>query len=70
MPQTGSAMSGQHRPWEPPRLTEFKIGVHTKSRGKDDPARPAEPPPSASPASKLGFAFEWSLPLAYNETTK
>lgn len=61
--------SAERRPWEPPRLIEFSINAHTKSRlVKDDASRPTEPPLPTGPSSKLGFSFEWALPLAYQAT--
>ena len=63
-----STTSDQRRAWEPPRLVELKINAHTKSRpDADDTPRPAEPPLPTAPSNKLGFAFEWALPLAYQE---
>ena len=59
----------QRRAWEPPRLTELKISTHTNSRlNGGNASRPSPPPPPTAPSNKLGFAFEWALPLAYQET--
>jgi len=64
---------GARRAWEPPALTRLAIGTETKSSGSDTtaadsetlgPGQPAHPPAPASPATKLGFSFEWSFPLS------
>jgi hypothetical protein len=54
------------RGWEAPVLTELPIGTRTRSRTHTpSPDSGHEcPPPAAAPATKLGFAFEMSFPLA------
>lgn len=69
MPQARNSKTGVDKcTWEPPRLIELKIGAQTKSRNDDDALRPTQPQPPAAPSTKLGFAFEWGLPLAYRGT--
>lgn len=68
MSKAGDSTRGA-RAWEPPRLIELEINAHTKSRrDAEDASRPTEPPPPTAPTNKLGFAFEWGLPLAYRGT--
>lgn len=61
--------------WEPPTVTVLAIGTETKSvfekrrspRSENSESvhqRLAHPKPPAMPATKLGFAFEWSFPLS------
>lgn len=55
----------RHQGWEPPTITELKIGTETKSNPDSGYAsQSAEPPPPAAPTVKLGFSFEWALPLS------
>jgi hypothetical protein len=51
--------------WEPPALTQLKIGAETKSALQlaESPNLP-KPPPPISPSTKLGFSFEMALPLS------
>jgi hypothetical protein len=62
---TNSDASVQRCGWEPPALTELRIGTETKSNR--DGARAAgsiEPALPAVPTTKLGFSIEASFPLA------
>jgi hypothetical protein len=56
------------RTWEPPTITKLPIGAATQFAGgsgiQPDSGQRMNPPPPAAPASKLGFSFEMSLPLA------
>lgn len=63
------------RPWEPPAITKLAISTETKAAAAGGPtigskslhsSVPAsgEPQPPAASAMKLGFSFEWSLPLS------
>jgi hypothetical protein len=63
------------RAWVPPTVTKLAIGTETKSPvavdqgiepGLSDSSaiKNAEPRPPATPASKFGFALEWSFPLS------
>ena len=53
------------RAWEAPAITELPIGIQTKAaEAKEFSGQPANPPPPAAPATKLGFAFEMSFPLS------
>jgi len=73
--RSGQTVVGTRRPWEPPALTRLAIGTETKfasdtrngdgsqAAGSAQPS-PAEPQPTTVPATKLGFAFEWSFPLS------
>jgi hypothetical protein len=49
------------RIWQAPAVTKLAIGTQTKSAGRTEIA-PPQPP--AAPGMKLGFAFEWSIPLS------
>jgi hypothetical protein len=65
--------SGARGPWEPPAITKLAIGTETKSardngrsagsETSDQPSSGQAQPPNA-PAMKLGFSFEWSIPLS------
>jgi hypothetical protein len=51
--------------WEPPVVTALAIGAETKSaRQNQESPGFAEPQPPTPPATKLGFSFEMSMPLA------
>jgi len=56
------------RAWQAPALVELPIGTQTRFAGAGSRAteagQPANPPPPATPSTKLGFAFEMSLPLS------
>jgi hypothetical protein len=55
------------RAWETPTITKLPIRTETRSSGAHGSAAdsgPESPPPPAAPASKLGFAFEMSFPMA------
>lgn len=53
------------RAWEAPALSEVAIARATKAAALDKrPAEGENPPPPASPGTKLGFAFEMSFPLS------
>jgi hypothetical protein len=49
------------RTWQTPAVTKLTIGTATKSAGQSRLAQPQLP---AAPGMKLGFAFEWSIPLS------
>lgn len=63
---------GSRRPWQPPRFVKFPLSAVTKSRNagnrEADSERAASNQlklaPLTAPTSKLGFSFEWSLPLS------
>jgi hypothetical protein len=66
---------GKGRAWVPPMVTKHAIGTATKSPVRVDPGidfalrrsgtiEQAEPQPPTMPASKFGFALEWSFPLS------
>jgi hypothetical protein len=54
--------------WELPTITKLPIGTATRfasgSGIQPDSGQRMNPPAPAAPASKLGFSFEMSLPLA------
>lgn len=56
------------RAWQAPAITELPISTTTRSAGAKDGSTqacgPANPPPPATPSTKLGFSFEMSLPLS------
>lgn len=56
------------RAWQAPALVELPIGTQTRFAGANsvatDAREPANPPPPATPSTKLGFSFEMSLPMA------
>lgn len=56
------------RAWEAPALKELPIGTETGSAGAKglapDSGQRTNPPPPATPTTKLGFAFEMSFPLS------
>jgi hypothetical protein len=56
----------QRRPWQPPRADKIPLRVATRSQVIDNrlPGSPTRPTPLTVPSSKLGFSFEWSLPLS------
>ncbi|MGD9924650.1 MAG: hypothetical protein AB7V13_24855 [Pseudorhodoplanes sp.] len=65
-PVEGAAASTR-RTWEPPAFSELPIGTETRSipaRRTPPDGGQANPPPPATPASKLGFSFEMSFPLS------
>jgi hypothetical protein len=74
--KSNRSIHGKGRAWLPPRITELAIGTETKSpipvdrriesglSGSDTINKNAEPRPPATPASKFGFALEWSFPLS------
>ena len=68
MPEKGSAVPQQRSVWEKPTLTKLDMGADTKSASGNAPPA-GEPPPPAPPGTKLGFAFEWSLPLSARTDT-
>ena len=49
------------RIWEPPAVTKLAISAETKLGGL---TKFAHPQPPAAPDMKLGFSFEWSIPLS------
>jgi hypothetical protein len=49
------------RIWQAPAVTKLAIGVETKSTGH---TKFTQPQPPAAPDMKLGFSFEWSIPLS------
>ncbi len=56
------------RIWEPPSITKLPISTATRSASgsgiQPDSGHRMNPPTPATPASKLGFSFEMSFPLA------
>jgi hypothetical protein len=55
------------RAWEAPAITELPIGSQTRTRLDSPPSGHGsgqEPSQPAAPATKLGFSFEMSFPLA------
>jgi hypothetical protein len=53
------------RAWEPPEMVELPIRHGTKAASPQDRAHQnTNPPPPASPSTKLGFSFEMSFPLS------
>jgi hypothetical protein len=62
----GSSLQAR-RIWELPTITKLPIGTATfasRSEIQPDAGQGMNPPAPAPPASKLGFSFEMSLPLA------
>lgn len=47
--------------WQSPTVTKLAIGAETKTAGQ---LALIQPQPPAAPGMKLGFAFEWSIPLS------
>jgi hypothetical protein len=73
--KSNRSLHGKGRAWVPPTVTKLAIGTETKSPvavdqgvepglGGSGIAKDAEPRPPATPASKFGFALEWSFPLS------
>jgi hypothetical protein len=73
--KSNRSFEGKGRPWIPPTITKLAIGTETKSpvaveqriepgRSGSDTVENAEPQPPTTPASKFGFALEWSFPLS------
>jgi hypothetical protein len=73
--KSNRSFHGKGRAWVPPTITKLAIGTETKSPvavgqriesglGGSDTIKNAEPRPPATPASKFGFALEWSFPLS------
>jgi hypothetical protein len=73
--KSNGSFHGKGRAWVPPTITKLAIGTETKSPvavdqrigsglGGSDTIENAEPRPPATPASKFGFALEWSFPLS------
>ena len=56
------------RAWQAPAMTELPIRTETRAaeaKALEPGSGPgANPPPSAAPTTKLGFAFEMSFPLS------
>ena len=52
------------RTWQSPAVTKLTIGAKTKSNRESSEAKFAHPQPPTTPATKLGFAFEMSIPLS------
>jgi hypothetical protein len=56
--------------WVPPAITKLAIATATKSpvagqeAGAKGPGAGVKPQPPSTPASKFGFALEWSFPLS------
>jgi hypothetical protein len=71
--KSNTSFHGKGRAWVPPTITKLAIGTETKSPVAIDQSVEArlssgaikndEPRPPATPASKFGFALEWSFPL-------
>ena len=49
------------RIWQAPAVTKLAIGAEIKSAGQ---TKFAQPQPPSTPGMKLGFSFEWSIPLS------
>jgi hypothetical protein len=70
--KTSSENAAEARAWEPPALTKLAIGTETRSSGNSESeAEPTnsggqlvEPGGPPTPATKLGFSFEWAFPLS------
>jgi hypothetical protein len=62
--QSNKTALATRRVWEPPTVTKLAIDTGTKSARIDCPVVQSDPQPPAAPATKLGFSFEMSLPLA------
>ncbi len=60
------AVLGTRRAWQPPTVTTVAIRDKTKSaRANGQPiGKLTHPQPPATPATKLGFAFEMAFPLS------
>jgi hypothetical protein len=52
------------RAWKSPSVTKLTIGTRTKSVRDDGQPKFAHPQPPTTPSTKLGFAFEMSIPLS------
>lgn len=56
------------RAWEAPAITELPIGSETRAaditKVSLETGPPANPPPPATPSTKLGFSFEMAFPLS------
>jgi hypothetical protein len=73
--KSNGSFHGRRRAWIPPTITRLALGTETKSPlavdqriesgpGGSDTIKSIEPRPPATPASKFGFALEWSFPLS------
>lgn len=51
------------RAWEAPAITELPVRTQTRAQ-TTAPSAGQAPQPPAAPATKLGFSFEMSFPLA------
>ena len=58
--------SGARPKWEAPAFTKLPIASGTGSGENvaNGSSRAAEPAAPGQPLSKLGFSFEWSLPMS------
>ena len=70
--KSNKSFPGKGPAWVPPTVTKLAIGTETKSPVAVDiepglsgssTIKNVEPRPPATPASKFGFALEWSFPL-------
>jgi hypothetical protein len=60
-----SSSGTTRRVWHTPAVTKLAIGTRTKSKASGtSEAKFAHPQPPATPATKLGFSFEMSIPLS------
>jgi len=67
--KSDAPVPGSGRPWQAPRVAKLPLAPVTKAMAHGLDARTASarrlgPAPPAGPSSKLGFSFEWSLPLS------
>jgi hypothetical protein len=73
--KSDKSLGGKGRAWVPPTITKLAIGTATKSSvrvdqsvesglGNSATVNKLEPQPPTTPASKFGFALEWSFPLS------
>jgi hypothetical protein len=66
-PNNAAQSSSDARPaWEAPAFTKLPIVSTTGSgaNSTDGSPRAAEPAAPGQPRSKLGFSYEWSLPMS------
>jgi hypothetical protein len=52
------------RTWQSPAVTKLTIGTKKKSSRENGQPKLTHPLPPVAPTTKLGFAFEMSIPLS------